>query len=125
MDFIVVLNDVNQETPLIYMWEIHKPNGEIFGRYVGKSKDSERPLKRYKMNVTNLLAGKPYHNIKKPEGYREIHKKLAEAVADNGNYSITLTFLCNVLNEQNINDIERYWIKEKNCGGGECWQLNG
>jgi len=123
MDFKIVLNDVNQETPLIYMWEIHKSNGEVFGRYVGKSKDSDRPLKRYKMNVMNLLAGKPYHKINKPDGYRVIHKKLAEAVADN--HSITLTFLCNKQEDQNINDLERYWINEKNCSGGESWQLNG
>ncbi|MBC7750410.1 MAG: hypothetical protein H7Z73_01640 [Candidatus Saccharibacteria bacterium] len=123
MEFKTVFNDVNQDLPLIYMWEIINLNGEVFGRYVGKSIKADRPLKRYKLNVINILNKKPYHNKSKPDGYRAIHKKLAEAHID-GSYSIILTFLCNVLGSQNINEIEQYWIKEKNSQGKESWQLN-
>ncbi|OQS45770.1 hypothetical protein B0T49_20290 [Chromobacterium violaceum] len=123
MEYQVLKNAVNESAPLIYMWEIHTRHGVLVGRYVGKAKNgATRPLRHYQRNVRNLLDGKPYRKGN-PEGYRKIHRALAEAALKG--YLITLQYLCNVSEGENINEIERQCIGNHNCLGNEQWQLNG
>jgi hypothetical protein len=68
-----IAGGVDTTLPGIYVHEIDDINV-----YVGKYTHSKRPFKAYARNVTNLLAGKPYHN--KGSDYRNIHWELAEAV---------------------------------------------
>jgi hypothetical protein len=123
MRFELVPHQLNEDLPLIYMWEIHSTSGELMGRYVGKAKSgANRPLKHYRRNVSNILQGKPYrkHN---PSGFRRIHHALASAQAQG--YEITLQFLCNVSPNENINEVEQKYIQSMKCSGEEAWQLNG
>lgn len=123
MDFFENKNNVDEQQPLIYMWEIINDSGIVVGRYVGKAKDgATRPRTHYLRNVRNILAGKRYRSGN-ADGYRRIHKALAEAATQK--YSITLHFLCNIFTGENINEIEQRCISEKNTRGSEAWQLNG
>lgn len=123
MEFELIRSDVDQGKPLIYMWEIHDSSEVLFGRYVGKAiGGAERPLRHYKRNVDRLLAGEPYRKSN-PDGYRLIHRALAEAVRRD--FSISLTFLCNVLEREDINQVESEQIKKQNSNGQASWQLNG
>jgi len=114
---------IDTSTGLIYMWEIRsRISDELLGRYIGKaSKDEKRPLTHYRRNVANLLAGKPYRKDN-PNGYRRIHHALANASREN--HRITLRFLTNNSNREDINELERRLIREFNCSGTEPWQLN-
>ncbi|MGY0199117.1 hypothetical protein [Leptothrix sp. BB-3] len=104
------------------MWEIHEASGELVGRYVGKTKaGAKRPLKHYKRNVAKLLLNKPYRRGN-PTGFRRIHHALAEAEVRG--FRVTLQFLCNIETHENINEVERKFIRIYNCKGGEAWQLN-
>lgn len=113
---------VDQSRPLIYMWEIWANDGTLLGCYVGKaSRGSSRPLSHYKRNVMNILDGKPYRKGK-PDGYRRVHRILAEATRSG--YRVRLSLLKNVELHESINQVERILIKEHNSAGGEPWQLN-
>jgi hypothetical protein len=114
---------IDTSAGLIYMWEIRsRISDELLGRYIGKaSKGEKRPLTHYTRNVANLLAGKPYRKDS-PNGYRRIHHALANASREN--HRVTLRFLTNISNSEDINELERRLICEFNCSGTESWQLN-
>lgn len=113
---------VDENRPLIYMWEIWSSDGALVGRYIGKaSRGSSRPLSHYKRNVANILAGRPYRRGN-PDGFRRVHRTLAHAVT-NG-YRIRLALLRNVEPHENINEVERHFIQEHRSAGVEPWQLN-
>jgi hypothetical protein len=96
---------VDETLPLIYLWQIESQSGEVTYRYVGKaSGGSGRPRKHYQRNVLNLLAGKPYRKSK-PEKYREVHIRLAEATKLGSNLSLYL--LENVIDVSAINRVEK------------------
>jgi hypothetical protein len=123
MKFEIHPHLINEAAPLIYMWEIHGNAIELIGRYIGKAKSgATRPRTHYYRNVINILAGKPYRKGN-PDGYRRIHKALADAHRS-GN-TITLTFLCNMQPEENINEVEQRYIAAYGRQGCEPWQLNG
>jgi hypothetical protein len=113
MDFQTLPSSVDPDRPLIYMWEVLDEAGTVLYRYIGKAKDgAERPLTHYSRNVDNLLAGRPYR-AGKADGYRQIHRELARAVA--AKHRICLTLLQNVATGENINEIERTLQIEHGC----------
>lgn len=113
---------VDQNRPLIYMWEIWAADGTILGRYVGKaSRGARRPLSHYKRNVINILDGKPYRRGR-PDGYRRVHRMLAQAMSCG--HRVRLSLLTNIEPHENINQAERAFIKKHNSAGDEPWQLN-
>ncbi|EJL6481869.1 hypothetical protein O1D88_003546 [Vibrio cholerae] len=123
MNFDVISEGVNKDKALIYMWEIYDKTDVLVGRYVGKAKNgAKRPLKHYKRNVARLIAGKPYRKSN-PNGYRVVHKALADAV--DKNYVIKLYFLANINEGEDINQVEQALINQHDCKGSESWQLNG
>lgn len=115
-------HELDESLPLIYMWEITDQDGNRVGRYVGKAKSgAKRPRTHYARNVNRLLADKPYRK-NKPDQYRRVHKALAHAALEG--HKITLSFLCNVRRDENINEVERRYIRLKGSSGLESWQLN-
>ncbi|GAB7536947.1 hypothetical protein [Burkholderia sp. 3C] len=114
MDFLLIRVDVNEAMALLYKWEIHNPKtGVVLARYIGKAvRGSRRPLHHYERNVRRLIAGLPYRRSK-PNGFRRIHRALAEAVY--GGNLITLTLLRNVLPDEDINEAERLAIRAWDC----------
>lgn len=105
MKFEVRQGSIDPNTPLLYMWEIRDQTGALMYCYVGKSERGiERPLQHYKRNVHNLLGGRPYRRGK-PDRFRVVHRKLAEAVSHG--HHITLVILCNVPPGANIYEWER------------------
>ena len=123
MNFEIQPGEVDEQQPLIYMWEIRSQGGELIGRYVGKAKaGAKRPLTHYSRNVANVLADKPYRK-RNAQGYRRIHHALAEAQRQR--HSVVLFFLCNVRPVESITEAEKQCIKEQNSQGSEAWQLNG
>jgi len=122
MHFEVANGGIEQDSPLIYMWEIRTQSGDLVGRYVGKAKaGASRPLKHYRRNVQNLLASKPYRKSN-PNGYRRVHHALADA--HRLGHTIVLSFLCKVDVAEDINEVERQCITAQNSKGKEPWQLN-
>lgn len=98
---------MDPKRPLIYLWEIMDRDGEVCHRYVSKAfRGANRPCKHYRRNVTRLLQGLPYRKGK-PEAFREIHHRMADAVRSG--YTLRLSFLCNVAADENINSLERRW----------------
>jgi hypothetical protein len=83
---------VRENLPGLYEWHI-----EGVGSYIGKYTHIDRPKKHYSCNVFNLLNGRDYRP-KKPDGFRNIHRKL-KAARDDGKV-ITLTILENVPRSQ-------------------------
>lgn len=123
MNFVVEASGVNPRLPLIYVWSIYSESGALVGRYVGKAKaGEERPRKHYARNVKRLLAKMPYRK-KKPDGYRKIHRALADA--HSANLRIVLSYECNVAGGKNLSQVELRWIDRLNTKGSEKWQLNG
>ena len=123
MRFVELPSAVDPGLPLIYLWEIRRPGGELVGRYVGKAKGGAgRPRRHYARNVRNVLAGRPYRKGK-PAQFRRIHLALAEA--ERLGHHVTLAFLCNVGSHENINEIEQLHIQLQNSAGPGSWQLNG
>jgi hypothetical protein len=123
MRYTVSPHLIEENLPLIYMWEIRDNAGTLIGRYVGKAKGgSKRPRKHYSKNVRNILDGKVYRKSK-PNAFRRIHLALAEA--ERNDHSIVLYFLYNILVHENINEVEQSFISQQNCKGVEAWQLNG
>jgi hypothetical protein len=114
MDFHVIANGVDEAQPLLYQWEIHDTQtGRLLERYIGKAvRGSRRPLRHYERNVRRLLAHLPYRKGK-PDGFRRVHRALAQAVAKGDR--ITLTLLQNVGPDEDINEAERLAIRASNC----------
>ena len=69
-----VLENACEDKPGIYEWRVLG-----YGSYIGKFKQITRPTRHYARNVTNLLNERPYR-LRKPDGFRPIHKTLLEAV---------------------------------------------
>jgi hypothetical protein len=112
---------VDVKAPLIYMWEIADLNGQIIGRYVGKASGGEkRPRQHYSRNVDKLLRGLPY---KKDRDYRLVHVALADAV--DAGHPISLHYLCNVPDDQNIFAVEMDYIRQYGCHIRDGIGLNG
>ncbi|OZI63303.1 hypothetical protein [Bordetella genomosp. 11] len=114
MKFRLIALGIDESKPLLYQWEIHDVRtGELKGRYIGKAvRGSGRPLSQYRRNVLNLLAGLPYRR-NKPDGFRRVHRALADAVIKGDR--ITLTLLRNVPLGEDINEAERQAIRRFNC----------
>ncbi|WP_028946718.1 hypothetical protein [Synechocystis sp. PCC 6714] len=110
MEFIEVKGDVDPTRALIYLWEIinlNEQNEQVLYRYVGEaSQGADRPRTHYSRNVNKILQKRPYRKSK-PDDFREIHRKMAEAIKNN--HAIKLSFLCNVQDNEDINDLERKW----------------
>lgn len=121
MLYSVFDNGVDVLAPLIYMWEIHDLQDRLVGRYIGKANGgSKRPNKHYPRNVNKLHVKKPY---KKGKNYRRVHYALADAVE--AGYRISLTYLCNVPEDQDIFKVETRYIKEYGCDADDGIGLNG
>lgn len=121
MQYNLPLHDFDVTAPLIYMWEIHDAEDKVIGRYIGKANGGEkRPTQHYSRNVDKLLRGVPY---KKDKDYRRVHHALARAVTDG--HRISLCYLCNVLADQNIFEVEMRYIREYGCDTGDGIGLNG
>ncbi|MCA7888585.1 hypothetical protein LGM58_35980 [Burkholderia contaminans] len=114
MDFELICDGVDDAKPLLYQWDIHdSQTGDLLARYIGKAvRGSRRPLRHYERNVRRLIAGMAYRKSN-PEGFRRVHRALAEAVSS-GN-RITLTLLRNVGPDEDINEAERRAILASNC----------
>ncbi|MEK6290628.1 MAG: hypothetical protein V4793_04410 [Paraburkholderia tropica] len=114
MDFAVIRDGVDDAKPLLYQWEIHDSRtGELLAVYIGKAaRGSRRPLRHYERNVRRLIAGMAYRKGN-PDGFRRVHRALAEAVSA-GN-RITLTLLRNVGPDEDINEAERRAIRASSC----------
>ena len=113
MEFIEIEGSIDPTKPLIYLWEILDFYGEVCYRYVGKaSRGANRPRKHYRRNVNKLLLGHPYRK-NRPDKFRLVHRKLAEAVK--GGHTIRLLFICNVALLENIDLIERQWHQHYEC----------
>jgi len=109
MEFVEIEGSVDPTLPLIYLWEILDSNEEVRYQYVGKaSRGASRRRNHYRRNVNNLLLKNPYRK-NRPDNFRPVHRKLAEA--DQCGHRILLSFICNVTLQENINSVERKWQK--------------
>jgi hypothetical protein len=104
-----VKKGVDTSKPGLYEWEI-----EEVGSYIGKYKRITRPTKEYPRNINNLLLGRGYRK-KKPDGFRRIHRALAEAHIKKR--KIKLIILENA-QEPEINHRERELIAERGALNG-------
>ena len=123
MDFERTPHEFDENLPLIYMWEIKDLNEDIVGRYVGQTiQGLGKRVNRYVLRVGQVLTEKLYDK-KYPAGFRKVHRALANAARNN--FHVTLSVLCNVPTDQDINSVEQSWIKSHHCKGPQSWQLNG
>ena len=107
MRFEETPSDIDAPRALIYLWEILDSSGAVCCRYVGKaSGGASRPRTQYRRNVNNILLGRPYRKGK-PDQFRAIHRRMAQAVQAGDN--LRLTLVCNVEAGENINQLERFW----------------
>lgn len=121
MHYNVLDSGVDLTAPLIYMWEIHNLQGKLVGRYIGKANGGDkRPTQHYPRNVNKLRAGKPY---RKGKNYRRVHYGLADAEA--AGHRISLSYLCNVSDTEDIFEVESRYINEFGCNADEGIGLNG
>ena len=121
MEYVPPLPCVDVKAPLIYMWEIHDLSGRLVGRYIGKANGGEkRPTRHYPCNVNKLRRGQPY---KKGKNYRRVHYAMADAVE--AGHRISLTYLCNVSEDDDIFKVESRYIKEYGCDADDGIGLNG
>lgn len=112
---------IDVTAPLIYMWEIQDASDTVVGRYIGKANGGEkRPTQHYTRNVNKLLKGLPY---KKGQNYRRVHYSLADAVITG--HRISLSYLCNVPEGQNIFEVETRYIHQYGCYASDGVGLNG
>lgn len=101
---------VDPTRPLIYLWEVENRAGDVVFRYVGKAtKGAGRPIQQYRRNIRNLLWGRPYRKGK-PDAYRAVHRRLAEAVS--AGETVRLKFICNVEEHENIDELERRFQRQ-------------
>ncbi len=118
MKFLEIKGSVDPKQPLIYLWEILNQDGEVYCHYVGKaSKGADRPRKDYCNNVNKLLQG-GYYRKGKPEGFRPIHRHMADAVQLS--HTIQLSFLCNVAAGEDINAKESEYQQQYMQLYGPC-----
>lgn len=101
---LVVEPGVDQKKPGIYEWNI-----QGVGSYIGKYTHISRPLKEYSRNVNRLLY-KLHYRPKNPEGFRHIHRMLAEARV--ARTPITLILVENV-EPARLNDREQKLIRTR------------
>lgn len=121
MKFSILQSNIDVKAPLIYMWEIHDAENTLVGRYIGKANGGEkRPTRHYARNVARYLAGEPYRNGKQ---YRRVH--LALAAAHSAGHRISLSYLCNVHEDQNIFEVEKGYIREYRSDAHDGIGLNG
>lgn len=121
MKFSVLPSNVDVAAPLIYMWQIHDSDGVLVGRYIGKANGGDkRPTRHYARNVERYLEGKPYRNGKH---YRRVHLALAAAVRSG--HAISLSYLCNVREDQDIFEVERQHIRAYRSDAQDGIGLNG
>jgi len=99
---LVVLNGATLDAPGIYTWSI-----EGVGVYVGKFTRKSRPLREYNKNVRNLLTGRSYRKGN-PDGFRRIHRALADALQNGNQIFLHITENCDPaeLNERERKAIE-------------------
>jgi hypothetical protein len=71
---VTIAEGADKARPGLYEWHI-----DGVGSYIGKYQRIRRPLKEYERNLARLLSGLPYRKSK-PDGFRRIHRELAEAV---------------------------------------------
>ena len=95
-------NGVSLDRPGIYAWTI-----EDVGCYVGKYTRKSRPLREYDKNVHRLHSGIAYRP-QKPDGFRSIHRALAEAVS--AGRAIELRIVANT-ESGDLNELERHYIQ--------------
>ena len=105
----VVVKGVDEARPGIYEWNI-----DGCGTYIGKYTHISRPVREYGKNVYNLLNGKAYRRSK-PDGYRRIHRELAQAHCEGRRKRLTI--LENV-DLSRINERERELIAERGSLNG-------
>lgn len=107
MAWTVAASGVDPGRALIYRWHVEDADGVVTYQYVGRAKEGAvRRIREYRRNVENLLAKRPYRSAN-PDGYREVHRRLAQAVTDG--HAIHLTYLCNVGPDEDIAAVERHW----------------
>ncbi len=104
-----VLDGVDLNLPGIYEWTI-----EGVGTYIGKYTRISRPLREYQRNIAKIRLKHPYRP-KNPEGFRRIHRALAEAQGG----KVTLTILENVAPEI-LNAREAELIRERGTLNGKA-----
>lgn len=114
LDFAFDANGVDDTQRLLYLWEIHDAStGVLLASYVGKAeKGIARRRQEYSTNIRRLLAGLPYRKGN-PDGFRSIHRALADAVRLN--HQITLRLLRNVSREEDIYKAEREMVVALGC----------
>lgn len=76
------------DLPGIYEWII-----EGRGSYIGKFTRSRRPLSEYANNVAKIEDGRAYRRLK-PEGFRRIHRELADAKRDGRRVVLSCVLNC-------------------------------
>ena len=100
------VNDgVDLKQPGLYEWRI-----ESVGVYIGQYTRGRRPNREYALNVARLAACQPYRKAK-PDGFRHIHRALADAV--NRGLPITRTLLENQTSKELRNAREQVLIAER------------
>ena len=118
MQFVESQGEIDASLPLIYLWEIVDSNGMVCCRYVGKaSRGANRPRTQYRRNVNNILAGRPYRKSK-PDEFRAIHRRMAQAVQ--AGELLRLSFICNVADGEDINQLERFWQDHYGAANGSA-----
>lgn len=105
---LVLADDVSLDKPGIYTWTI-----EGVGRYVGRYTNASRPLTEYSKNIRNLLAGRSYRKSN-PDGFRKIHRELANAVQNGVAIELRIEDNCD---QSELNQKEREAIKRLAWGG--------
>lgn len=109
LTFEAVYGKVDPNRPVVYLWEVFDASGSVVYRHIGKSKNgATRALFDYERNVQNLLDGRPYR-AGNPDGFREVHIRLAEAVR--AGEGVRLTFLLNAA-EGDLNHAKRGAMQE-------------
>lgn len=101
----IFVEGVDGALPGIYEWRI-----EGIGVYIGQYTRVSRPRRRYTRNVDNIRAARPYR-LGKPDGFRGIHRRLAEGVIDGRR--ITLALIENVPDKVGRNRRERELIAQR------------
>ncbi len=118
MQFDERLSNVDPSRPLIYLWEIFGPDGSVCCRYVGKaSRGASRPRTQYRRNVNNILRDRPYRKGK-PDQFRAIHRRMAQAVR--AGETMRLTLVCNVGEHEDSNERERFWQQRYGAANGHA-----
>jgi hypothetical protein len=109
-------NGVSETAPLVYMFDVTF-DGQTH-RYVGKSVNgSRRPRKDYAAVVSRLMNGAPYRKGN-PDGFRRVHRVMAEALRAGGFIHLTLVENCT---EDRLNRREREIAQEVGANLNVLW----